>query len=55
MDKHLPRTPTPRPLDHPLRYEMVNELHARPSPRLSVPCTAVYVAFKEPRDAASRD
>jgi len=42
-------------LDHPLRYGMVNELHARPSPRLTVPCTAVYVAFKEPRDAANRD
>lgn len=55
MDKYPPRTPSPAPLDHPLRYEMVNELHARPSPRLSVPCTAVYVAFKEPRDAASRD
>lgn len=49
-----PRTALP-PVDHPLRYEMVNELHARPSPRLSLPCTAVYVAFKEPRDAANRD
>lgn len=45
----------PELLDHPLRYEMVNELHARPSPRLTAPCTAVYVAFKELRDAASRD
>lgn len=47
--------PAPPLLDHPLRYEMVNELHARPSPRLTVPCTAVYIAFKEPRDAANRD
>ena len=46
---------TAAPLDHPLRYEMVNELHARPSPRLTAPCTAVYLAFKEPRDAANRD
>ncbi|WP_134725755.1 DUF3422 family protein [Paracoccus luteus] len=43
------------PVDHPLRYAMVNELHARPSPRLDAPATAVLVAFKEPRDAANRD
>ena len=42
-------------IDHPLRYEMVNELHARPSPRLTAPSTTVYLAFKEPRDAANRD
>ncbi len=41
--------------DHPLRYALVNELHARPFPALAVPCTAVYVAIKEPLDAASRD
>ena len=41
--------------DHPLRYALVNELHARPSPRLKAPCTAVYLAIKEPRDAANRD
>ncbi|MFD1881136.1 DUF3422 family protein [Paracoccus pacificus] len=44
------------PMDeHPLRYQLVNELHARPSPLLSAPCTVVYVAFKEPKDAANRD
>lgn len=42
-------------LDHPLRYELVNELHARPSPRLTAPLTVVFTAFKEPRDAAARD
>ncbi|MFC3628043.1 DUF3422 family protein [Paracoccus angustae] len=42
-------------LEHPLRYDLVNELHARPSPRLSAPATCVFVAFKEPRDAANRD
>ncbi|MRX51244.1 DUF3422 family protein [Paracoccus sp. S-4012] len=42
-------------LDHPLRYGMVNELHARPSARLQAPCTVVHLAFKEPRDAANRD
>lgn len=41
--------------EHPLRYGMVNELHARPSARLTAPSTVVYVAFKEPRDAANRD
>ena len=41
--------------DHPQRYPLVNELHARPFPELPVPCHAVYVAFKEPSDAANRD
>ncbi|CAM3235292.1 DUF3422 domain-containing protein [Paracoccus nototheniae] len=41
--------------EHPLRYALVNELHARPSPRMTVPSTAAFVAFKEPRDAANRD
>lgn len=41
--------------DHPLRYALVNELHARPFPSLDVPSHAVYVAFKEPVDAANRD
>lgn len=41
--------------DHPLRYELVNELHARPFPALDVPCQAIYVAVKEPWDAANRD
>ncbi|AYF01455.1 DUF3422 domain-containing protein [Paracoccus yeei] len=42
-------------IDHPLRYELVHELHARPSPRLEAPCTAVFLAVKEPNDAANRD
>ena len=41
--------------DHPLRYPLTNELHARPFPALEVPCTAVFLAFKEPVDAANRD
>jgi uncharacterized membrane-anchored protein len=41
--------------DHPKRYATVNELHARPFPSLEAPCHAVYVAIKEPRDAANRD
>ena len=41
--------------DHPLRYALVNELHARPFPSLTVPCQAVYLAVKEPVEAANRD
>lgn len=41
--------------DHPQRFNTVNELHARPFPALEAPCHAVYVAFKEPVDAANRD
>jgi uncharacterized membrane-anchored protein len=45
----------PKIKDHPLRYGLVNELHARPFPSLSVPCHAVYVAIKEPEHAVNRD
>lgn len=41
--------------DHPQRYALVNELHARPFPALDVPAQAVYLAVKEPLDAANRD
>ena len=41
--------------DHPLRYALTNELHARPFPSLEAPCHAVYVAVKQPVDAANRD
>jgi uncharacterized membrane-anchored protein len=41
--------------DHPQRYALVNELHARPFPALEVPCQALYLAVKEPLDAANRD
>lgn len=41
--------------DHPLRYELANELHARPFPSLDVPCTAAYLAIKRTEDAAGRD
>lgn len=41
--------------DHPLRYALVNELHARPFPRIAAPAHVVYAAVKEPRDAANRD
>ncbi len=41
--------------DHPLRYQMVNELHSRPFPALTAQCHAVYLAIKDPIDAANRD
>ncbi len=41
--------------DHPLRYALVNELHARPFPALTVPATVAFLAIKEPGDAANRD
>ncbi|WP_299849530.1 DUF3422 family protein [uncultured Roseovarius sp.] len=41
--------------DHPLRYALANELHARPFPSLGAPATAAYLAIKQPTDAAKRD
>ncbi len=41
--------------DHPLRYALANELHARPFPSVWVPGFAVYLAIKKPNDAANRD
>ena len=41
--------------DHPLRYELSNELHARPFPAIPVPATVVFLAVKQPVDAAARD
>jgi len=41
--------------DHPLRYALANELHARPFPSLEAPCHAAFLAIKEPQEAATRD
>ena len=41
--------------DHELRYQLANELHARPFPSLDAPCRAAYLAIKRPQDAAARD
>ncbi|MEL7183947.1 MAG: DUF3422 domain-containing protein [Pseudomonadota bacterium] len=41
--------------DHPRRYELANELHARPFPALTPPCRAAYLAVKRENDAANRD
>lgn len=41
--------------DHPLRYALVNELHARPFPSIEVPSHVVYLAIKQPKNAHTRD
>ena len=41
--------------DHPLRYSLSNELHARPFPVVSAPSRAVYLALKPAQNAAARD
>lgn len=41
--------------DHPLRYALANELHARPFPTLKAPCRAAYLAIKPAENAAGRD
>ncbi len=41
--------------DHPLRYEVANELHARPFPVLAAPGQAAYLALKPASGAAGRD
>src|SRR6056297_71072 len=41
--------------DHPLRYQLTNELHARPFPSVAVPATAVFLAVKRVEGAAGRD
>ncbi len=41
--------------DHPLRYAMANELHARPFPSVGAPSRAAYLAIKPAINAAGRD
>ncbi len=41
--------------DHPLRYAMANELHARPFPQVAAPSRAAYLAIKPAENAAGRD
>lgn len=41
--------------DHPLRYALANELHARPFPVSQAPCTVAFLAIKKPDQAAGRD
>lgn len=41
--------------EHPLRYAIANELHARPFPAVVAPCRAAYLATKPAENAAGRD
>ncbi len=41
--------------DHPLRYPLANELHARPFPVMGCPATVAYLAVKQPQEAVYRD
>ncbi|MEO0371407.1 MAG: DUF3422 domain-containing protein [Pseudomonadota bacterium] len=41
--------------DHPLRYQLANELHARPFPQLQAPATIAYLVLKKNENAAGRD
>lgn len=41
--------------DHPLRYRLANELHARPFPSFTAPATVVFLAIKKQDQAAGRD
>ncbi len=40
--------------DHPLRYKIANELHARPFPSLEAPSFAAFLAIKQPVGAGVR-
>ena len=41
--------------DHPLRYKLANELHARPFPSVQAPATVAYLVLKKNENAAARD
>ncbi len=41
--------------DHPLRFLLANELHARPFPQVATPGQVAYLAIKPETDAARRD
>ncbi|MGX9353743.1 DUF3422 family protein [Roseobacteraceae bacterium S113] len=41
--------------DHDLRYQLANELHARPFPEARAPGRAVYLVLKAPGKASQRD
>ncbi|MEM8774733.1 MAG: DUF3422 domain-containing protein [Pseudomonadota bacterium] len=42
-------------VDHPLRYDLSHELHARPYPTVAAPAAAAFLALKKRADAAARD
>ncbi len=42
-------------VDHPLRFTLANELHARPFPAMTAPSHVLYLAVKQPENAVGRD
>lgn len=44
-----------RVTDHPLRYALTGELHARPFSEMAAPGRALFLALKAPEEAARRD
>lgn len=42
-------------IDHPLRYALTGELHARPFPDIKAPQVVAFLAIKQAGDAAARD
>lgn len=40
--------------NHPQRYALANELHARPFPEMQAPCSVAYLAIKQPSNAVHR-
>ena len=51
MQGHAVMTAT---LDHPLRYRLSSEMHARPFPFMEAPQTIVFLALKSTRDATGQ-
>lgn len=41
--------------DHPLRYRLANELHARPFPEMTAKSSVAFLAIKQPNEAVSRN
>ncbi|MEM1235595.1 MAG: DUF3422 domain-containing protein [Pseudomonadota bacterium] len=41
--------------DHPLRYALANEIHARPFPAIRAPATGAFLAIKQEANASARD
>ena len=41
--------------DHPLRYKLANELHARPFPAMACPASLVFVALKRSAESVQDD
>ncbi len=41
--------------DHPRRYELAGEMHARPFPAFAAPGHVFFLALKAPKNAAARD